>query len=270
MPFTLSHAAAALPFRKFKPVWPALVVGTFAPDLQYFIWISDEDRSGHHFPQAVFFTLPFALLVLWVFEWWVKGPVIELLPSGLQRRLQDKIEPLSSNGWGRFGSIVLWTAVGIATHVIWDQFTHFHTWMGAHLGLLHYMVPVPFHDRVALPKVLQHVSTILGVLIVVAWCASWYRRTTPVPQTSLRQLSSFRKLVVVITMAAIAVIAGYPLAIVKLADHKPPINPEFFVVTVFEAMTLLFCVQVLIYSMARVSAARFRRLPVAPGDEPGS
>ena len=78
MPFTLSHAAAALPFRKFKPVWPALVVGTFAPDLQYFIWISDEDRSGHHFPQAVLYTLPLALLVLWVFEWWVKssGPRI--------------------------------------------------------------------------------------------------------------------------------------------------------------------------------------------------
>jgi len=68
MPFTLSHAAAALPFRKFKPVWPALVIGTFGPDLQYFVSISDEDRSGHHFPQALLFTLPFAVVVLWVFE----------------------------------------------------------------------------------------------------------------------------------------------------------------------------------------------------------
>src|SRR5271167_2744662 len=98
MPFTSSHAAAALPFRKLKPVWPALVIGTFAPDLQYFVWVSDEDRSGHHFPEVALVTLPVALLVLWALEWIVKGPAIELLPSGWQRRLQDKVKPLSF--WG--------------------------------------------------------------------------------------------------------------------------------------------------------------------------
>src|SRR5271157_1443718 len=107
MPFTLSHAAAALPFRKLKPVWPALVIGTFAPDLQYFIWISDEDRSGHHFPGVFLLALPLALLLLWVFERIVKGPVIELLPSRVHRRLQDKVGPMSFRGWARFGSIVL-------------------------------------------------------------------------------------------------------------------------------------------------------------------
>ncbi len=98
MPFTLSHAAASLPFRRFKPVWPALVIGTFAPDLQYFVLISDEDRSGHHYPQVLLYTIPFALLVLWIFERVVKGPAIELLPSALQRRLKDKLEPLSFRG----------------------------------------------------------------------------------------------------------------------------------------------------------------------------
>lgn len=270
MPFTLSHAAAALPFRRFKPVWPALVVGTFAPDLPYFILISDEDRTGHHFPEAVLYTLPLALLVLWVFEWWVKGPVVELLPSGLQRHLQDKVEPLSFKGWGQFGSIVLWIAVGIATHVIWDQFTHSHTWMNAHWSVLHYSVPVPFHAPVLLPKILQHASTILGLLVVAAWCVLWYRRTTPVPETSLPQLSSFRKFVAVITMAGIAAVVGYPLAILKLADHAPPIRPLYFIVTVFEAMTLIFCVQVLIYGVARISSARFRRIPAAQADEPAA
>ncbi len=269
MPFTLSHAAAALPFRRFKPVWPALVVGTFAPDLQYFIWISDEDRTGHHFPQAVLYTLPLALLVLWVFEWCAKGPVIELLPSGLQRRLQDKVEPLSFKGWGQFGSIVLWIAVGIATHVIWDQFTHSHTWINAHLSVLRYTVPVPFHTPVLLPKILQHASTILGIVVVAAWCALWYRRTTPVPKTSL-QLSSFRKFAVMITMAGIAAVAGYPLAILKLADHPLPIRPLYFMVTVFEAMTLIFCVQVLIYGVARISSARLRRIPATRADEPAT
>jgi hypothetical protein len=270
MPFTLSHAAAALPFRRFKPVWPALVMGTFAPDLQYFIWISDEDRSGHHFPQAVFYTLPLALLVLWVFEWCVKGPAIGLLPSGLQCRLHDKVEPLSFKGWGQFASILLWIAVGIATHVTWDQFTHHHTWMNSHWGVLQYMVPLPFHDPVALPKVLQHVSTIIGFVVVVAWCVLWYRRTTPVPETSLPQLASLRKLVVVATMAVIAVVVGYPLAIEKLSDHSPPISTQYFIVTAFESITLIYCLQVLIYSAARVLSARLRRVPIAQADEPGA
>ena len=128
MPFTLAHAAAALPLRKLKPVWPALVMGTFAPDLQYFIWISDEDRSGHHFPGVALVTLPLALLLLWVFERYVKGPAIELLPSAVQRRLQNKLEPLSFRGWKRLALIVLWMAIGIMTHVFWDSFSHSHTW----------------------------------------------------------------------------------------------------------------------------------------------
>jgi hypothetical protein len=91
-----------------------------------------------------------------------------------------------------------------------------------------------------------------------------------VPETSLPQLSSLRKLVVVITMAAIATVVGYPLAIVKLADQPLPIRPLYLIVTVFEAMTLIFCVQVLIYGVTRVSSARFRRIPAAQADEPAA
>src|SRR5215472_18479062 len=108
MPFTLSHAAAALPFRKLRPIWPALVIGTFAPDLQYFVFLSDEDRSGHRFPDVFLFTLPVALACLWLFEWIVKGPVIKLLPSSVQRRLQDKVAPLPFTGWRQFARILFW------------------------------------------------------------------------------------------------------------------------------------------------------------------
>ena len=102
MPFTLSHAAAALPFRKFKPVWPALVIGTFAPDLQYFIWISDEDRSGHHFPGIVLVSIPLALLLLWLFEWFVKGPAIELLPNfACNADCRTKLHPSRLGAGGR-------------------------------------------------------------------------------------------------------------------------------------------------------------------------
>lgn len=61
-------AAAALAFRKLNPIWPALVICTFAPDFEYFVRISDESRSAHHFPDVLIYALPLALIVLWPFE----------------------------------------------------------------------------------------------------------------------------------------------------------------------------------------------------------
>ena len=263
MPFTLSHAAAALPFQKLKPIWPALVIGTFAPDLQYFIWISDEDRSGHHFPGIVLLAIPLALLLLWLFECCVKGPAIELLPNGVQLRLQDKVQPLSFWGWGRFASIVLWIAIGIATHVIWDQFTHYNTRAANRWDWLHRSLSVPFYPAQPVTHVLQHLSTVVGLLALLAWFAAWYRRTPPAPRARLRTLSPFRKVTTVFAIAVIAIAVGYPLAILRLADHAHPIPRLFFIATVIEAVTLVFCAQVLIYGVARTIGARGRRIPAA-------
>ncbi len=163
MPFTLSHAAASLPFRRLKPVWPALVMGTFAPDLQYFILISDEDRSGHHFPDVLLLTLPLALLVLWLFELVVKGPAIELLPRGWQLRLQDKTQPLAFRGWRQFGKIVLWIAVGTLTHLLWDQFTHPYSRTAAYWPLLKTHIILPLWHTMPVAGLLQDVSTIVGL-----------------------------------------------------------------------------------------------------------
>ncbi len=267
MPFTLSHAAAALPFRRLKPIWSALVVGTFAPDLQYFIWISDEDHSGHHFPGVLLFALPLAVLVLWVFEWIVKGPVIELLPSGLQRRLQDKVDPLSFFSWRSLGSIVLWITVGIATHLIWDQFTHSRTTLASHLSLLRAMVPVPFLHPMSVTKILQHASTLVGLLILSVWFVAWYLRTAPVPKAQMHEFSPFVKVTVVFAMIMVALLAGYPYAIVTLSSHELPISLSYWAATVFEAVTLVFCIELFLYGLTRTFAARSRRLPAVQLDE---
>jgi len=236
------------------------VIGTFAPDLQYFIWISDEDRSGHHFPDVVFLTLPLAVVVLWLFEWVVKGPAIELLPSGVQRRLLDKVEPLSFWGWRRLLSIVLWIAVGIATHLVWDSFTHTHTWMTAHWSLLSQPVPVPFIHPMALTKLLQYLSTILGLLAVVAWLAAWYFRTSPVPKATVREFSPFVKFALFSIMIVIALLAGYAYAVFMLSGHEETISRSYLAATVFESVTLVLCIELLLYGGALTVSVRSRRL----------
>lgn len=259
MPFTLSHAAAALPFRKLKPIWPALVIGSFAPDLQYFIWISDEDRSGHHLPDVFLITLPLALVVLWLFEWMVKGPILELLSRGLQRRLQDKVKPLSFWGWRRFGSIILWITVGVATHLVWDQFTHPYSRLATHWSVLGTWVSVGFLRPMPLANILQHASTILGLVVLCVWCGAWYGRTAPAPRSQLREFSPLVKVAVVFTMIDIAILAGYAFAMSKLSSHEPPLSRQFVIATVFEATTLAFCIELLLYGAAMTVSARPRR-----------
>ena len=268
MPFTLSHAAASLPFRRLKPVWPALVMGTFAPDLQYFILISDEDRSGHHFPDVLLFTLPFAVLVLWLFERIVKGPVIALLPSSLQRRLQDKTAPLSFSGWRHFGSIVLWIAVGIATHIGWDQFTHSYSELASYSAFLHVRVPLPMGHSIQFGHLLQHISTVGGIAVLGMWVAGWYRRTPPVVRME-EKFSPRLKIALAVTMAAIAGLLGYPISVLRLANRVHPVRPLYLAVTVFEATTLVLCLELLIYGLALTLNNRLRRVSATQADEPG-
>lgn len=269
MPFTLSHAAAALPFRKLKPIWPALVIGTFAPDLQYFLFVSDEDRSWHRYPEVLLYAIPVALLTLWIFERIVKGPAIQLLPKGVQQRLHDKLEPLSFSGWKRLAAIVFWIAIGIATHVVWDEFTHSYSWLAFHWPVLQREVFLPFGRSFLLAHLLQHVSTVGGFLVLCAWLVAWYRRTSPATRVYEEEFSPRLKLLAVLTMGSVALLMGYPLAVWRLASHVEPIKRNFFIVTVFEATTLVFCLQLLIFGLVLTVSSRFQRLPVPQANEPG-
>ncbi len=252
MPFTLSHAAAALPFRRFRPIWPALVIGTFAPDFEYFFRMSDEDRAGHHFPDVLIFTLPLALLVLWLFESYAKDPVIELLPLGLQRRLQRAVGPMSFAGLRRSGAILGWTALGIATHLVWDSVTHPDTWFWQRSGWLRERVPVPWHAPVAVSKLLQASSTVLGLAILLVWFILWYRNEIPVAKFEIKMLSSQRKVLTVLTLATLALFGGYYLAEWRLSQSEASGSPLPWIITIMEAVTLLLFILVLLYGAVRM------------------
>ena len=268
MPFTLSHAAAALPFRRLRPIWPALVMGTFAPDIQYFLFISDENRTWHQFPGALLYALPISLLFLWTFEWVVKAPAIELLPNGVQRRLGTKVTPLSFDGLRQFVAIVLWIGVGILTHIVWDQFTHAYSWMGQHWELLRTTVSLPLGHTLVLAHLLQHLSTVGGFLILCGWFVAWYART-PAGRPLPREFMPGVKVLVVLVMSGIALLLGYPLAVWRLASHVEPVRRIVYVVTTFEAWTLMFCIELLIYGLAMSVNTNWRGAPVARANEPG-
>ncbi|MBV9624331.1 MAG: DUF4184 family protein [Acidobacteria bacterium] len=204
MPFTPAHAAAALLFRRTRLVLSAVVIGTLAPDFEYFLRFQPDGRFGHTVLGALCLTLPSALVVLWMFHAILKRPTARLLPDAVQRRLENQLDEFRFGGAGRFFLIVASIVVGISTHIFWDSFTHSGSWWPRHSTFLQQHVPFPLLGRETLFRVLQHLSTIAGLAVVTAWLTVWYRSTLPSTEPLDVAISAKRK---ALTWAALSSIA---------------------------------------------------------------
>ena len=222
MPFTPVHALVALPFAG-RP-WSALssegrtwaltavTVGAMTPDLPLFVdvlWPGAHVGSSysHRWPLfPVVLLVSLAVTALWVRR--VRPPFLAALP----RRRSGAGQPAEPvpEGQGVAGSpprarargrrfaetlVVIGAAMlGILSHLLWDDFTHrrgtaVQTWSVLRESLF---------DR-PVYSYLQHGSSALGVLVLLAVAYGWYRRALPV--AAPRRL---RSLAVAITAGAAA------------------------------------------------------------------
>jgi hypothetical protein len=175
MPFTLSHVTAVLPFARTPLVPSALVIGSMAPDLFYFLPGDVERRFSHSLAGAVTADLALALVVFVLWEAVFRAPAVDFAPLWLRRRL-----PVSArrrwSGAAAGASVVASLGVGIATHLLWDSFTH-PGWLS--------------EERAGW---LQAASTVGGMLLVAVWVALWVRRTPGVAPTTSRLRGATRAL----------------------------------------------------------------------------
>lgn len=177
MPFTLAHPVAALPIwhasgRRLRLA--ALVIGSTAPDYEYFLRMQPGGTFGHTIPGLFLFCFPAAWLVLWLFDRFARRGVQALLPSGWQLPLapgQHRHSALTTAG-----ALLL----GAASHVIWDAFTH-KTGLG--VMLLPVLAEPVSAGSWSVPwyKVLQHGSTALGVAVLGTLAIRWARCQPSVP-----------------------------------------------------------------------------------------
>jgi hypothetical protein len=245
MPFTVSHAAAVLPFRKLKLVWSAFVIGSMAPDFPYVIGTTEYRDVGHVFPGIVTFTIPASLIALWMFHNIIKRPVTGLLPAGMQLRMRGQLGAFAFGGVLRFLAIIGSILLGVATHVIWDSFTHSRTWAYYHVPWLRGFVHVPFIGRMPIHSALQYLSSIVGLLALVLWVVLWYRRT-PAPESMSRTRPTSRvSLAVGMFVAAGAI--GLVRALVVVGPPATRSNADaFLLVFGVTALALAFW-QLLLY-----------------------
>lgn len=192
MPFTLSHAAAVLPAvrRNGTARWglfpSALIAGSFAPDVTYFAdtVIPGAMRFGdftHTFLGVVTVNVLIAAVLVAVWAA-LREPLVALLPVRVRGRVHTFVrgqrwsrESFGPHAWLVFvGS----AALGAATHVVWDAFTHHSRW-GTELLLLDRSV-----GGFPLYQFAQYGSSALALVVLGWFLLTALRRTvaTPVPE----------------------------------------------------------------------------------------
>jgi hypothetical protein len=172
MPFTASHAAAVLPLLRTPLPASALVIGSMAPDFPFFLPFDPGIRT--HTAAAIVTTdLLFGIPAWFLWHALLAAPALWAAPRPLRARLSGI--PLGVGVRLRDLRAVLLTvvalAVGSATHVLWDEFTHARRWGPEHLPALDqtwWLMPGY--------RWLQYGSSLAGALVLLVWLARWWRR----------------------------------------------------------------------------------------------
>ena len=127
MPFTLAHPLGALPFKWIKPQWfstTGLVVGSMAPDYEYFLKMQLGPTIGETFWGAIFFDFPLAFLFALVFHLLIKRPLIHNLPQPYDRYYSGYAQTSFLTYLGKHWLVFITSImIGIATHFLLDWVT---------------------------------------------------------------------------------------------------------------------------------------------------
>ena len=168
MPFTLAHPAAVLPLRRTGLPLSALVAGSMVPDAPVFL---DEDRAydwTHAWWGVVSVDVVLTLVTLALWFGVVRDPLVDLSPRGVRNRLPARAR-LDRRAW-TLAPVA--AAIGSATHVLWDAFTHVDTWGTRHVAWLR-------EEHLGVDGYLwaQFASGIAGLVVLLVVAAHHLRRS---------------------------------------------------------------------------------------------
>jgi hypothetical protein len=215
VPFTISHAAAVLPLRKLgKSRLPlaALIIGSMSPDFSYFFMPGEVERLATHSIAGLFwFCLPVSLAVWFLYVRVLEQPTIALLPEHWAARITPSRSDLTITSLAIVSVAIL---LGAVTHIVWDSFTHINSpVVNAVPGLR--VVVFEWHGRpIRVFRVLQHLSSVLGMLVLAFFAWRHLRNAPPVPTaspTSIPHKARVGAVLLLFAMALVLAIVGYAL-----------------------------------------------------------
>jgi hypothetical protein len=255
MPFTVSHVAAAIPFQRTRLITSALVIGCMVPDFEYFIRFTPGGGFGHTLPGIFLLDLPLALMTLWLFHVYAKEPLYTWLPQSVRRRIRLGPALFPARNLAGFALVVLSILIGIATHILWDCFTHKRLWLYPHWQFLHRTAQVPLYGPLEYARIIEHVSSVVGLLILLVWFWHWFRSTPVDPDPARSSRTNSRAALFVV--CAVALAAAALRAFLVLHGVRAPFqfnrNKLALEAAIITAMTV-FCLGVVVYGAFRARA----------------
>lgn len=171
MPFTFSHPAILLPLiNKRRKIFSAtgLVLGSLIPDFEAFIRLDVHKHYSHTWLGIFWFDLPLAVLVSFLFHTIVRDPLIAALPAPLHQRFARFI----GFNWllyfkRHFAVVLISLLIGIASHLLWDAFTHLNLVYPNAVDSKIYITRGFRLFRVRLYKLLQYSNSLIGMYFVI-------------------------------------------------------------------------------------------------------
>jgi hypothetical protein len=178
MPWTFAHPAAVLPLRKLGLKHLSiggLVVGSVSPDIGYYVGRFDVAAIAHTTVGLLILCLPTGL-ILFALVRVLHRPVANMLPEPHRSALLSMRQVPRLVSPPVVFSVVVSIIIGAMTHNVWDSFTHPAGYMVSKLPLLRESVGVIGTRRVPVYELLQHASTLVGLVVIVAAYVTWLRR----------------------------------------------------------------------------------------------
>lgn len=187
VPFTPAHVLAVLPgihARRTLHLDPTcLVIGSMAPDFEYFARGMLVGRLGHTLIGIAAWDVPVTLVVALVFHQLVKWPALLAGPPALTGVFAAPWRPWSP---GAALSAIVSAALGSVTHLAWDSATHSDGALVRRVPALAAPVHLPGLGEVIVHRLLQHGSTLVGLAGVTAYLIVRVRRTPPIEVAARR------------------------------------------------------------------------------------
>ena len=142
-----------------------MVLGSMAPDFEYFLRGRPSAEIGHTLIGFLTFNLPIVVIVYFIYHTWIHKTLWSHLPSILQ---ESPVQKTNSSNVLRVVVLLYSALFGMLTHVVWDSFTHLNGFMVRKLSILTNTIQV-FDFNIPIFKLLQHGSTIVGILIILSY-----------------------------------------------------------------------------------------------------
>jgi membrane-bound metal-dependent hydrolase YbcI (DUF457 family) len=221
MAFTFSHPAAALLLRKTSLVFSAVVAGSVAPDLEFFVRLSPQRFVSHSLAGTFLFSLPAGLLLLALYHRVLRQPLVWLLPASHRARINARSRPFAFGPARRFIGVTISVLVGALTHLLWDSFTHGEGWWASRIQLLRRsFITIEGIGTARGYFILHYLSSAAGVACLAYAYARWYRGAAMGDGRVHLRLSRAAKVRLMLGMLAGALLggAGFAVAVAPSAN----------------------------------------------------